>query len=98
LLQRLFGIYLTLFHLNAITALTMEEAEQVAFLEMSAHTFCNMTADTRHEESEKLLYLSSLKADKNVHFEKSAKRWLITALGITRECLSDNINVSSPHR
>jgi hypothetical protein len=80
LLQRLFGIYLTLFHLNAITALTMEEA------------------DTRHEESEKLLYLSSLKADKNVHFEKSAKRWLITALGITRECLSDNINVSSPHR
>jgi hypothetical protein len=62
-LERLYDIYLPLFHLNAIAALTMSEDLQLCFMERFNHTFCNMAGDTRQEEAEKLAYLAAKKEE-----------------------------------
>jgi hypothetical protein len=63
-MQRLYDVYLPLFHLNAIAALTMKEDEQLVFMERANHTFCNMAGNSRQEEADKLSYLASRKSEK----------------------------------
>jgi hypothetical protein len=73
-IQRLYDVYLPLFHLNAVAALTMDEFDKMNYLERSTHTFCNMTGQTRLEEAETLSYLASLKLPQVNPMEQLLKR------------------------
>ena len=64
--ERLYDIYLPLFHINALAALTMEADKRLCFMERSNHTFCNMANDTRQEEADKLEYLASRKTERKM--------------------------------
>jgi hypothetical protein len=64
IIEKLYDVYLPLFHLNAIAALTMNEDEQGVYIERANHTFYNMLGNSRQEEADKLLLLAIRKSEK----------------------------------
>jgi hypothetical protein len=66
-LERL-DVYLPLFHLHALAALTMSPDHHFAYMERSTHTMCNMAGQSRQQEAENLVLLAERKATEPLNF------------------------------